>query len=405
MKSKEGIYAARDELSAKQHKVLHARFKKLGVKMAQGKNTQFTDHDLLRALEEMSRNRKFAESTSERLRQDAWNKEREGYKNVQKAPTGNWILGKIRDVDPASAEQWCSDNVRHVANMAKEEGLVRRGCTVAADITNIPYYGKTLIDSMRTSKPKNGTSKFYAHVALHTVTKDYNVALDARTVPKDAKMHEIVLQMMKSLDRQGLRPGTLVVDRELYTVAAINALESDHRDYLMPAVKNSRIKRAIKEVDKGKRNTASSFSMTDSKTREEATFNLLIIKKDEHPDDALVEDRYVAFATNLPIQTQAELVEALPKEYRTRWIIETGFRTIKDVMAKTCSRYLHVRLILINLAFLLYGLWRLGQYHDLHSGNPAGGKSFTISLFVQCLSNTVMRLLRWEKEHGNFKAD
>ena len=116
-----------------------------------------------------------------------------------------------------------------------------------------------------------------------------------------------------------------------------------------------------------------------------------------------MEDRYVAFATNLSIQTREELIETLPEEYRSRYIIETGFRTAKDVMPKTCSRSLHVRLFLIIFAFLLYGLWRLGQYDDLYSGNKAGGKSFTIQLFVQGLSDVTMRFLRWEKEHGNFK--
>ena len=83
----------------------------------------------------------------------------------------------------------------------KKAGLVEPGCTVAADITNIPYHGENLRDKMRTSKPKDGTSKFYAHVAIHTVTEDYNTILDVKTVPKNEKMYKIVLQMLKNLDR------------------------------------------------------------------------------------------------------------------------------------------------------------------------------------------------------------
>ena len=139
-----------------------------------------------------------------------------------------------------------------------------------------------------------------------------------------------------------MRPGTLLVDRELYTAEAIKAIKSEHRNFLIPAVKNSRIKKAIKKVDDKTRNVASSFFITDSKTKEKVKFNLLIVKKEKYPDDAPVEDRYVAFATNLPIRTRTELAEGLPEEYRSRWIIENGFKAVKDVMAKTCSRYLHV---------------------------------------------------------------
>ena len=105
----------------------------------------------------------------------------------------------------------------------------------------------------------------------------------------------------------------------------------------------------------------------------------------------------MAFATSMPCRTREELVETLPETYRRRWIIETGFRVIKNVLGKTCSNALHVRLFLFHFALLLYNLWLLAKHADMRRGGYAGGEGFTIALFVQCLMSMDKKLLEWEK--------
>ena len=171
--------------------------------------------------------------------------------------------------------------------------------------------------------------------------------------------------------------------------------------FLMPAVKNRRVKEAILEHHDGKRGAASMFHISNS-DGERAGFNLLIVEKEKQDEDAEITDRYVAFATNMPCRTREELIETLPETYRRRWIIETGFRVIKDVLGKTCSNALHVRLFLFHFALLLYNLWLLAKHVDMRRGGYAGGEGFTIALFVQCLMSTNKKLMEWEKEHGNY---
>ena len=104
----------------------------------------------------------------------------------------------------------------------------------------------------------------------------------------------------------------------------------------------------------------------------------------------------------MPCRTREGLMETLPEVYRRRWIIETGFRVIKDILGKTCSNALHVRLFLFHFALLLYNLWLLAKHADMRRGGYAGGEGFTIALFVQCLMSTDKKLMEWEKEHGNY---
>ena len=169
----------------------------------------------------------------------------------------------------------------------------------------------------------------------------------------------------------------------------------------MPAVKNRRVKKAILEHHDGKREAASIFHISNS-DRERAGFNPLIVEKEKQDKDAGTTDRYVAFATNMPCRTREELVATLPEVYRRLQITETGFRVIKDVLGKTCSNALHVRLFLFHFALLLYNLWLLAKHADMRRGGYAGGEGFTIALFVQCLMSTDKKVMEWEKEHGNY---
>ena len=75
---------------------------------------------------------------------------------------------------------------------------------------------------------------------------------------------------------------------------------------------------------------------------------------------------------------------------------------IKDVLGRTCSNALHVRLFLFHFALLLYNLWLLAKHADVCRGRYAGGEGFTIALFVQCLVSMNKKLMKWEKEHGNY---
>ena len=119
---------------------------------------------------------------------------------------------------------------------------------------------------------------------------------------------------------------------------------------------------------------------------ERAGFNLLIVEKEKQDEDAEITDRYVAFATNMPCRTREELIETLPETYRRRWIVETGFRVVRDVFGKTRSNAPHVRL-------LLYNLWLLAKCVDIRRGGRAGGDGFTIALFVQCMMSMNKKLM------------
>ena len=375
-------------------------FDRLDVKVSDNYNALYGRDDLLKVLMCMSDGNRFAASATASLGLASACVGADGA-DGGRVPSSSWVLKKLRDVDPEHMEKWCRDGTRRLLKAAKIKKMLRRGGMVAVDLTNIAYYGRSLKEETVKAKPKNGTSRFLVHAVAHSIGHGYDVPLESIRVTKEDKMDTILLRILKNLDRAGARPGLLLVDRGFFSVNCINGLKRAGHKFLMPAVKNKRVKKAILEHHGGKRGAASMFHISNS-DRKRAGFNLLIVEKEKQDKDAEITDRYVAFATNMPCRTREELIETLPETYRRRWIIETGFRVIKNVLGKTCSNALHVRLFLFHFALLLYNLWLLAKHEDIRRGRYAGGESFTIALFVQRLMSTDKKLIDWEKEHGNY---
>ena len=68
-------------------------------------------------------------------------------------------------------------------------------------------------------------------------------------------------RVLKSIERSGTRLRLVLTGRGFYSVGSINCLKEGGRRFLMPAVKNSRVKKAILEYCKGERVAVSEFSV------------------------------------------------------------------------------------------------------------------------------------------------
>ena len=113
----------------------------------------------------------------------------------------------------------------------------------------------------------------------------------------------------------------------------------------MPRPKGNTVKEAIMQDHNGKRGSAAKVQIK-SRKRGKASFYGAIYPKKGCDKDAKIHDRYIAFATNLPRHRIHCTVKSLPEEYRDRWSIETGYRQIEQVRAKTRSRSFSLRLFL-----------------------------------------------------------
>jgi len=154
----------------------------------------------------------------------------------------------------------------------------------------------------------------------------------------------------------------VLLDRAFFTVEVVETLKSLGVYFIIPAVKNGKVKEAMQNYEE--KEPAKRFTLGTKK--KSVTFNLFLCKR---PAEMLpkkkkltVSDLYFGFATNLPRSKATELPLFIPEEYRRRWGIETGYRVQDNTLAKTTSTNYRLRLLYQLTSVLLYNVWHYANF-------------------------------------------
>lgn len=140
----------------------------------------------------------------------------------------------------------------------------------------------------------------------------------------------------------------------------INGLERNGQTFLMPCILHKGIKKAIIEYAQGRRKRISRYEMGPEENR--ASFTIVMFPRagvGEEENDPL--KRFIPFATNIPRKRIVWNVRRLPKDYRMRWGIESGYNGIEELRARTTSRNHSVRLLYFYYSMILYNSWLLAN--------------------------------------------
>ena len=147
---------------------------------------------------------------------------------------------------------------------------------------------------------------------------------------------------------------TLLMDRGFCNVNCLIEAGRGDTSLITPATRTPGIKKKVELFKEGKIGPMSEYTMKNAAGRE-VTFTLVIVKGYDKEGN----EKHLTFARNLPFTSTDEMPSFIPKTYRQRWCIETGYRVMKRIMARTCSNSLAMRLLLFYLPVLLYNLWRI----------------------------------------------
>src|SRR5438128_1042463 len=130
----------------------------------------------------------------------------------------------------------------------KRRGVFRKSVVAAIDLTDDPYYGE-YNNRVRRSRRDRGTNLFYTYASLHGVENGRRVTVVEIPVHQ-LDDHALVVERLinaTTTKARGIRIRILLIDRGFYSVDVMKKLDELGVRYLMPAIKNERIKRAIEE--------------------------------------------------------------------------------------------------------------------------------------------------------------
>lgn len=259
-------------------------------------------------------------------------------------PHARTLRHHISDMDRSSIYTLYEEANQRILDAAKDEGRLEHEVDVAIDFTNVMYYGDKNDEMVTEVHPKDGTSHAFQFGTLKIVSGGEHYTLLAVPVSK-LRSKEAVVEKLLEQAEEVVEIKRVYLDRGFFTTGIMNLLESRGHRFLMPAVRNSRVKRRMEEVGEEK---IERYTM-DGKGGK-VTFNLVFR---EGKDGDLKP-----FATNCnPLEI---LTNDLFELYGRRWDIETGFRVQKEnFYPKTTSKDYNIRLFYFLFSQILYNAWIL----------------------------------------------
>ena len=305
------------------------------------------------------------------------------------APSPNTVRNAIHGMltDEASmATVEGSINEMLIARLPKK--LLRSKLPAAIDITEIAYHGQHDEDDewIRRSKPKHGTSHFHMYATLYVVKRNKRYTLALLLVRRTDKMVDVLKRLLARGQELGLRLKRLYLDRGFDNNGVISYLQQQPFPTILPLVHRGR-SGGSRRLLTGRKSHGATYTRS-SQLYGEQTFPVFVVckySKGRYQRQGLVRFAYAVIG-KLDLSPHQVF-----EEYRRRFAVETSYRLMNTMRARTTSTSVALRLFLVALAFLLLNLWSYVKWIHLFIPRPGPRQ-----VFHHLLPLARWRLWLWE---------
>jgi hypothetical protein len=234
--------------------------------------------------------------------------------------------------------------------------IQKRRSETAADLVEIAYHGQAPVDDaeVRRGAAKSGTTHFHMYATLAVVHSKQRFTLAMTFVWAGETMDVVLARLLKRARELGVRLRRLYCDKGFCSVAVLRLLRQRRVPYLIPIPARGGVG-SIKGLFYGQRSYSTRYTFNRG-TRAAYTPDVVIVCKYSAGRYGQHGVEYFAYAVYGLGPIEAHQLFEL---YRRRFGIETSYRQLHQVRARTSSRNPALRLLLVGLALLIVNLWLL----------------------------------------------
>jgi putative transposase len=278
-----------------------------------------------------------------------------------------------------------------VANLTSKMRRVR--CDIAIDLVLVPYHGEPKHDEneVRRSQAREGTTHFHCYATAYMIYKDQRVTLALTFVRKGDTMPDILRRLFKRLDALNLNVKKLYLDKGFYSIAVIRLLKTRGTPFILPAI--ARKNGGVSKLFVGRASYTTSYTLHNQKLGSEAV-DLALARKYSKGRYRRKRSKWFAYVTYRVRTHPLQIFQF----YRRRFGIESSYRQMNRVRARTSSTNPALRLLYVGIAFFLINTWvRLKQLYacDLHrDGRRVNPRRLTLLRMMHLLIRAVERRLK-----------
>lgn len=314
--------------------------------------------------------------------------------DLKDGPSGNAVLAQLHQALPQDMSQlWRLEaqlNRTLLINVPRRMLKVR--CDLAIDLVLVPYHGQPAHDpeEVKRSVARDGTTHFHCYATAYMIYKDQRMTLAMTFVRKSDTMLKILRRLFKRLDVLNLRIKKVYLDKGFYSIGVIRFLKERDLPFIIPA--RTRKKGGVSNLFVGRASYSTSYTLRNQTLGAE-TVDLAIAHKYSKGRYRRKRSKWFAYVTYRVRTHPLQIFQF----YRRRFGIESSYRQMNRVRARTSSTDPALRLLYVGVAFLILNLWVVLKRRlacDVHRhGKRYNHRRFTILRMCHFLIRAIERRL------------
>ena len=245
--------------------------------------------------------------------------------------------------------------------------LLKSKLPAAIDLTEIPYHGQHAEDDpyVRRGRAKSGTTHFYVFATLYVVKKNKRYTLAIVLMRQTEKAQDGVERLLERGRELALRIKRLYLDRGFDNNGMVAYLKKQSFPTILPLVVRGK-HGGSRALLVGRKSYTTTYERR-STVYDQETLPLYVVckySKGKYKRKGVFRFAYIVIGS---LKRQpAQIAE----EYRRRFGIETSYRLMNTVRARTTCKIAAFRLFLAALAFLWLNLWQYVKWAYLFVPKP-----------------------------------
>jgi len=273
---------------------------------------------------------------------------------LQEAPSGNRLREVLVEALPDRAGMQRILNRIFRQQVHPSVWKCQRDFNIAIDLTLIPYHGQPYEDKKEIVRgmPKSGTTHFHGYATVSIVRDGRRYVIALRFIEYGEEMANIVRWLIKRVKTLKIRIRRVFLDKGFCSQPVFKVLGQHKLSYITPIPVRGK-SGGVRTLFQGKsRKTNYTFN---SPKRGKYTVQAVVVKRYSKGRYGRHKSKWFAYAVaGLPAGILPAHVFEL---YRQRFGIESSYRQMNQVRARTSTRNPVIRLLLVGLAFVLFNLY------------------------------------------------
>lgn len=309
-------------------------------------NTRITAEDLIAVLGYASVHRISMEAASHELKG---------------APSANRFREVLAQALPERATLQRALNTMLRAQIPSVVKKGKRAYAIAVDLTLIPYHGEAYEDEKEIvrSQPKSGTTHFHGYASVSIVHDNQRFVVALRFVEKGESMATIVAWLLNRLKSIGISVKRAYFDKGFCSVPVLKTLKRRKIKFILPMPVRGK-SGGVRKLFEASASHQTTYTLT-SPQHGALEVSAVAVKKYSKGRYKRKGARWFAYAV-AGLQKSIEPHHVF-EMYRQRFGIETSYRQMNQVRARTTSRNPVIRFLLVGLAFILFNLYIANRQH------------------------------------------